>query len=55
MEASNSRWQKDMCPFPPVRALKPQPAVEQPTLGRHWNSPRRDTPCPKTKMNPHEW
>ena len=42
-------------PFPPVRARKPKPAVEQPTVGGHWNSPSRDTPCPKTKMSPHEW
>lgn len=27
-------------PFPPVRALKPKPTVEQLSIGGHWNSPK---------------
>ena len=32
-----------------VRALKLQLAVEQPSTGRRWNPPNKDTLCPKTK------
>ena len=35
------------------RALKLQLAVEQLLTG-HWNSPKKDTPCPKTKEKPRQ-
>ena len=35
---------------PPVRVPKLQLAVEQSLTGGHWNAPKKDTPCPKTKM-----
>jgi len=38
-----------MCSSPPLRAPKLQLAVEQPSTGRHWNPPSKDTLCPKTK------
>ena len=38
-----------MCSPPPLRAPKLQLAVEQPSMGRHWNPPSKDTLCPKTK------
>ena len=33
---------------PPARALKLQLAIEQHSTG-HWNPPKKDNPCPKTK------
>ena len=41
--------QKDMCSSPPGRASKSKLAVEQPSTEGHWNLPKKDTPCPKTK------
>ena len=38
-----------MHPSPPVRASKLQLAVEQPLIREHQNSPKKDTPHPKTK------
>ena len=35
---------------PPVRAPKPQLAVEQPLTGGQWNLPEKDTPHPKKKL-----
>ena len=40
---------KDMCLSPPVRTPKLHLVVEQPSIGGHWNPPKKDTPCPKTK------
>ena len=41
--------QKEACSFPPVRAPILQLAVEQPSTGRGWNPPKKDTLSPKTK------
>ena len=38
-----------MSSSPPVRAPKLQLAVEQPLMGGCWNTPKKDSPCPKTK------
>ena len=38
----------------PARAPKLQLAVEQPSTGKHWNPPKKDTPHPKTKKKP-QW
>ena len=38
-----------MSSSPPVRAPKLQVAVEQPLMGGCWNTPKKDSPCPKTK------
>ena len=34
---------------PPARATKSQLVVEQPSIGGHWNLPKKDTLCPKIK------
>ena len=36
----------------PARASKLQLAIEQPSTGRCWNTPIKDTACPKTKKKP---
>ena len=36
-----------------ARAPKSQLAFEQPSTGRHWNLPQKDTPYPRTKKKPH--
>lgn len=38
-----------MSSFPPMRAPKSQPTVEQPPTGGPWNLPKTDVPCQKTK------
>ena len=38
-----------MCSSPPARIPKFQLAIEQPSTGGHWNPPKTDTQCPKTK------
>ena len=43
-----------MCSSPPARASKLQLAIEQPSTGRFWNTPIKDTACPKTKKKP-QW
>ena len=43
-----------MCSSPPVRAPKLQLAVEQPLMGGCWNTPKKDSPCPKTKKKLQE-
>ena len=43
-----------MCSFPSMRAPKLQLAVEQPSRGGCWNSPKKDTPLPKTKKKPQQ-
>ena len=37
-----------MCSSYPARAPKSQLAIEQPSTGRHWNKPKKDTPHPRT-------
>ena len=36
------------------RAPKLQLAIEQPSTGRHWNPPKKDTPHPRTKEKPQQ-
>ena len=43
-----------MCSSPHAREPKLQLAVEQLLTGGLWNLPKKDTPCPKTKMMP-QW
>ena len=38
----------------PARASKLQLAIEQPSTGRFWNTPIKDTACPKAKKKP-QW
>ena len=43
---------KDMHSFLPVRAPKPQLAVEQTLTGGFWNPSKKGTPHPKMKEKP---
>ena len=45
---------KDIHLSPPVRAPKSQLAVEQPSTGRCWNLPKKDTSCPQKKKKPQQ-
>ena len=38
----------------PARTSKSQLAAEQPSTGECWIQPKKDTPCPKAKENPHQ-
>ena len=39
---------------PPARAPKLQLAVEPSPTGSHWNPPKKDAPCSKTKKKPQQ-
>ena len=41
-----------MLSLPLARAPESQLTAEQTSTGRHWNSPKEDTPHPKTKERP---
>ena len=43
-----AEW-KDTNSSAPERTTKSQLAVEQPSRGEHWNTPKKDTQSPKTK------
>ena len=43
-----------MYSFPPVKAPKLKLAFEQLSRGGHWNPPRKDIPCAKTKNKPQQ-
>lgn len=45
--------QKDVHSSPTERAPKLQLALDQPSTGGHWDPPKEDTPCSKTKKKPH--
>ena len=44
--------QKDKHSSPPARAPKSQLATEQPLTGGRRNTPKKDSPHPKTKKKP---
>ena len=48
-----AEW-KDVYSSPSAKAPKLQLAIEQSLTGGHWNSPKKDTPCPKQRRSHNE-